>query len=122
MLILAADPEPRSTIVHQKASFCLRQVLKPRNPKIFQENFIAIMILATGAFSIDPSHERRLQISTQTQRSATFERGVFPGVEGRARRMQIYTFCIYNMVSSLKNFLFLCITILVGGAALDYFL
>ena len=98
MLILAADPDPRSKIVHQKASFCLRQVLKPRNPKIFQENFIAVLILATGAFSIDASHERRIQISTQTQRSVTFERGVFPGAAGRAKRMRIYTFCLSNMV------------------------
>ncbi|CAG5098717.1 Oidioi.mRNA.OKI2018_I69.XSR.g15913.t1.cds [Oikopleura dioica] len=113
MLILAADPEPRSKIVHQKASFCLRQVLKPRNPKIFQENFIAVMILSTGAFSIDPSHDRRLQISTQTQRSTTFETGAFPGIEGRARRMQIYTFCICNMSEEQRLTVFCNITNLV---------
>ena len=63
-------------------------------------------MLATGAHQIDGHKESRL-LSTQTQASVVKSKGQFPGSRKREKRLDIYSFCIENMVCrklfSIKN-------------------
>ena len=62
-------------------------------------------MLATGAHQIDGHKESRL-LSTQTQASVVKSKGQFPGSKKREKRLDIYSFCIENMVCNLKCTIF----------------
>ena len=58
-------------------------------------------MLATGAHQIDGHKESRL-LSTQTQASVVKSQGQFPGSKKREKRLDIYSFCIENMVCKIS--------------------
>ena len=58
MLIQAADLGSNSKVVAEKASFCLKYVLLPRNPKLFYQYFTGefhnnILLLHLWGLNID---------------------------------------------------------------------